>query len=148
MQGCYGGDDDKLSVKSEGEGEFGHSPEQAEFQALYSRAIDPWFNLQAGIRHDFRPDPDRTHLVVGIQGLAPYWFEVDGQLFLSNKGEVTAGFEAEYDQRITNKLILQPLIEFDLAAQDLPELAIGSALPSPAICTRPSYVFLPDVDLK
>src|SRR3546814_20251495 len=119
MQGCYGGDDDKLSVKSEGEGEFGHSPEQAEVQALYSRAIDPWFNLQAGIRHDFRPYPDRTHLVVGIQGLAPYWFEVDGQLFLSNKGDVTARFEAASDQLTTTKLILHPLIEFTLAAQDI-----------------------------
>src|SRR3546814_3562719 len=75
IQGWYGGDYDKLWLKSEGEGEFGHSPEQAEVQALYSRAIDTWFNLQAGIRHDFRPDPDRTHLVVGIQGLAPYWLD-------------------------------------------------------------------------
>ncbi|PWG01966.1 copper resistance protein B [Sphingosinicella humi] len=144
IQGWYGGDYDKLWLKSEGEGEFGHSPEQAEVQALYSRALDPWFNLQAGIRHDFRPNSDRTHLVVGIQGLAPYWFEVDGQLFLSNKGDVTARFEAEYDQRITNKLILQPLVEFDLAAQDIPELGIGSGLSSAEIGARLRYEFVPE----
>src|SRR3546814_18938016 len=89
-QGWYGVDYHKIWFKSEGEGGFGEAPEQAEVQLLYSRALDPWFNLQAGIRHDLRPYPERTHLVLGIQGLAPSWFEVTGQLFLSDKGAVTA----------------------------------------------------------
>ena len=143
-QGWYGGDYDKLWIKTEGEGAFGESPEQAEVQALYSRAIDPWFNLQAGIRHDFRPDPERSHFVLGIQGLAPYWFEVDGQLFLSNKGDLTARFEAEYDQRITQKLILQPLVELDLAAQDVPELGIGAGLSSVEAGLRLRYEIVPE----
>jgi copper resistance protein B len=129
-QGWYGTDYDRLWIKSEGEGDFGRDPESAEVQALYSRAIDPWFNLQAGIRCDIRPRPDRAYLAVGVQGLARYWFEVDGALFLSNKGDLTARFEAEYDQRLTNWIILQPRIEFDLAAQDVPELGIGSGLSS------------------
>lgn len=145
IQGWYGGDYDKLWIKSEGEGAFGESPEQAEVQALYSRAIDPWFNLQAGIRHDFRPDPERTHLVVGIQGLARYWFEVDGALFLSDKGDLTARFEAEYDQRITQKLILQPAVEFDLAAQDVPEIGVGSGLSTAEIGLRLRYEFVPEL---
>ncbi|HEY9554080.1 MAG TPA: copper resistance protein B [Allosphingosinicella sp.] len=143
-QGWYGGDYHKIWFKSEGEGGFGEAPEQAEVQLLYSRALDPWFNLQAGIRHDFRPYPERTHLVLGIQGLAPYWFEVDGQLFLSDKGDVTARFEAEYDQRITQKLILQPLVEFDLAAQDVPELGIGAGLSSVEAGLRLRYEFAPE----
>src|SRR3546814_487700 len=143
-QGWYGGDYHKIWSKSEGEGGFGEAPEQAEVQLLYSRALDPWFNLQAGIRHDFRPYPERTHLVLGIQGLAPYWFEVDGQLFLSDKGDVTARFEAEYDQRITQKLILQPLVEFDLAAQDVPELGIGAGLSSVEAGLRLRYEFAPE----
>src|SRR3546814_2149188 len=61
-QGWYGVDYHKIWFKSEGEGGFGEAPEQAEVQLLYSRALDPWFNLQAGIRHDFRPYPERTHL--------------------------------------------------------------------------------------
>lgn len=143
-QGWYGGDINKLWIKSEGEGTFGESPERAEIQALYSRALDPWFNLQAGVRHDFRPDPERTHLVVGIQGLAPYWFEVDGALFLSNKGDLTARFEAEYDQRLTQKLILQPNIEFDLAVQDVPEIGVGSGLSTGEIGLRLRYEFVPE----
>ncbi len=144
IQGWYGGDYDKIWLKSEGEGAFGEAAEQLELQALYSRAIDPWWNFQAGIRHDFRPDPERTHLVLGIQGLAPYWFEVDGQLFLSNKGDLTARVEAEYDQRITNRLILQPLVEFDLAAQDIPELGIGAGLSSMEVGFRLRYEFVPE----
>lgn len=144
VQGWYGGDYNKLWLKSEGEGAFDESPEQAEVQALYSRALDPWFNLQVGVRHDFRPAFERTHLVVGVQGLARYWFEVDGALFLSDKGDVTARFEAEYDQRITNKLILQPAVEFDLSAQDVPELGIGSGLTSIEAGLRLRYQFVPE----
>jgi copper resistance protein B len=143
-QGWYGGDYDKLWVKSEGEGSFGEAAEQAELQALYIRSIDPWFNFQIGVRHDFRPDPERTHLAVGIQGLAPYWFEVDGAIFLSDKGDLTARFEAEYDQRITNRLILQPLVEFDLAAQDVPELGIGAGLSSAEAGLRLRYEIVPE----
>lgn len=140
----YGGDYDKLWLKTEGEGAFGDAVEEAEVQALYSRAIDPWFNLQAGVRYDIRPKPDRAHLVVGIQGLAPYWFEIDGALFLSDEGDLTARFEAEYDQRITNQLILQPRVELDLAAQDVPELGIGAGLSSLEAGLRLRYEIVPE----
>jgi copper resistance protein B len=126
----YGGDINKLWLKTEIEGEIGRSPEQAEAQVLYSRAIDPWWNLQAGVRYDFRPDPERAYLVLGIEGLAPYWFEVDAAAFVSNKGDVSARLEVENDLRLTQKLILQPRIELDLAAQDVPEIGVGSGLSS------------------
>ena len=124
----YGGDINRVWLKTEVEGEFGHSPEQAEVQALYSRAIDPWWNLQAGARYDLRPDPQRAYLVLGIKGLAPYWFEVDAAAFVSEKGDISVRFEAEYDQLLTQRLILQPRVEFDLSAQDVPELGVGSGL--------------------
>jgi copper resistance protein B len=143
-EGWYGGDYDRLWVKTEGEGAFGEAVEGAEVQALYSRAIDPWFNLQAGVRYDIRPEPARAHLALGVQGLAPYWFEVDGALFLSDKGELTARLEAEYDQRITNRLILQPRVELDLSAQDVPELGIGAGLSSAEAGLRLRYEFVPE----
>jgi copper resistance protein B len=126
----YGGDYNRLWVKSEGEGAYDGGLESAEVQALYSRALTPFYNLQAGVRYDLRPEPERAHLVLGLQGLAPYWFEVDGALFLSDRGDLTGRFEAEYDGRITNRLILQPRLELDLAAQDVPELGVGSGLSS------------------
>jgi copper resistance protein B len=138
-QAWHGGDIDKLWIKTEGEGAFRQEVEKAEVQALWSHAVDPWFDLQLGVRHDFRPDPERTYLVAGVQGLAPYWFEVDGAVFLSNKGDLSARLEGEYDLRITQQLILQPRAEVDLALQKVPELGIGSGLSSAEIGARLRY---------
>ncbi len=139
----YGGDIDKIWVKTELEGEWGEGVDGAELQGLWSHAIDPWFDLQAGVRYDPQKGPDRAHLVLGIQGLAPYWWEVDGAVFLSNKGEVTARAEAEYDLRITQKLFLQPRAEVDLSLQDIPELQTGAGLTSAAIGARLRYQVTP-----
>ena len=127
VQGYYGGDINKFWFKSEGEGSFGEAVEGAEMQALWSRAIAPFFDLQGGIRQDLT-GPERTHAVIGIQGLIPYQFEVDAAAFMSNKGDVTARIEAEVDQRITQRLILQPRAEIALSAQDIPELGVGAGL--------------------
>jgi copper resistance protein B len=127
-EASLGGDINRLTLKSEGEGSFGEQLEQAEIQALYGRALDPYWNLQIGVRHDIKPNPSRTYATLGIEGLAPYWFEVEGALFLSNKGDLTARAEAFYDQRITQDFVLQPLIEANFSAQDVPEIGNGSGL--------------------
>jgi copper resistance protein B len=126
----HGGDLDSLWLKSEGEGSFGEGLERGDVQALWSHAIDPWFDLQAGVRMNFGRGPERPHLVLGIQGLAPYWFEIDAAVFLSSKGDLTGRAEAEYDLRLTQRLILQPRLEAELALQDVPELGIGAGLGS------------------
>ena len=130
-QGWTGGDINRFWWKSEGHGDVDGKLEDAEVQALYSRAITPFWNLQTGVRQDFRPDgPDTTHAVLGVQGLAPYWWEIDAAAFLSTRGDLTAKVEAEYDQRITQRLILQPRFEIAASASDIPELEIGSGLSS------------------
>lgn len=139
-----GGDIDRLAITSEGEGTFGHGVESAEVAALWRHAIDPWFNLEAGVRHDFRPDRERTYAVLGIEGLAPYWIEAEGQLFLSNKGDVHARMGASADQRITNRLILQPSVEVDVAFQNVPELGIGKGIEKFELGARLRYEFTPE----
>jgi copper resistance protein B len=142
-QAFYGGDLNRFVLKTEGEGEFGGELEDAEIQALYSRAIGPFFDLQAGVRFD--PEPDtRGHIVVGFQGLAPYMFHVDGALFLSDQGDLTARLEGEYDQRITQKLIVQPRLEVELAAQDIPERGIGAGITKIEPGVRLRYEFKPE----
>ena len=129
VQGWSGGDINRFWWKSEGEGGFSGGLEHAEIQALYSRAVSPFWDVQAGVRQDIRPDgEDTSHLVFGVQGLAPHWFEIDAAAFLSTGGDLTARVEAEYDQRLTQRLILQPRIEVTLAAQDIPELAVGAGV--------------------
>ena len=141
-QGWTGGDINRFWWKSEGEGDFDGELEQAEVQALYSRAVAPFWDLQAGVRQDFRPSgDDTTHLVLGVQGLAPYWWEVDAAAFLSTEGDLTARVEVEYDQRITQRLILQPRLEIDASATDVPELEVGSGLSSIEAGLRLRYEF-------
>jgi copper resistance protein B len=123
-----GGNINRFGVKFEGEGVFGKTIDDLELQALYSRAIAPYWNLQAGIRHDIRPDPSRTYAVAGVEGLAPYWFKINAAAFLSNKGEVRARAEGSYDLRLTQELILQPRIEANLSFQDIPAIGVGSGL--------------------
>lgn len=127
-EGWFGGDINRFTVKSEGRGDFGRGVGEAEVQALYSRTVGPYFNLQAGVRYDFTPNPSRTYATIGFEGLAPYWFDVDGALFLSDKGDVLGRLEGYYDERITQRLVVQPRVELNLAAQDVPENCIGSGL--------------------
>jgi copper resistance protein B len=129
-QGWIGTDTNKLWVKAEAEGQFGagRGLEQAEMQGLYSRMITSFFDVQAGIRQDVGPGPSPTYAVVGLQGLAPYWFEVDSALFLSDNGNLTARVEVEYDILFTQRLIGQPRLEVNLAAQNVARLGIGSGL--------------------
>jgi hypothetical protein len=140
-QGWVGTDMDKLWVKTEGEHVDGEGTEEAELQLLYSRAVSPFWDLQAGARQDLQPSPNRSHLVIGAQGLAPYWFEVDTALFLSDEGKLSARLEAEYELRLTQRLILQPRIElnFDFIAR------LAALVPKPRVnLTRYHGVLAPN----
>lgn len=125
-QGWIGTDYEKLYLKSEGELVLDGMLEKAEVQVLYSRLITDFFDAQVGVRYDFEPDPERVYGVLGLQGLAPHFFEVDAALFVSDKGDVSARLEAEYELFITQRLILQPSAELDVAVQEAEELGIGS----------------------
>ena len=140
----YGEPLDRLWLKSEGEGGFDGGLEHGEVQALWGHAISPFFDLQAGVRYDFAPDPERAHLVLGVQGTAPHWIEIDAAAFLSDEGELTARIEAEYDLRITQRLILQPLVEVALSAQDIPELSVGAGLSTSEVGLRLRYEIVPE----
>ncbi|MBS0480967.1 MAG: copper resistance protein B [Proteobacteria bacterium] len=135
----FGGDINRLQIKTEGEGRFGKPIEDVEVQALYSRAISPFWNAQIGVRHDIVPNSSRTYAVVGVEGIAPYWFHATGQLFLSDKGDVRGRLEGSYDERITQRLILQPRVELNFSAQDMPAIGVGSGLSSFELGARVRY---------
>lgn len=128
-QGWVGTDFNRLWIKTQGERDIEEGQtEDAELQALYGRPISSYFDIQAGVRQDLTPNARRTFGVVGIQGLAPYWFEVDTALFISQDGDVSARLETEYELRFTQRLILQPRAEANIAFQDVPRLAIDAGL--------------------
>ena len=134
-----GGDRDRFVVKSEGRGAFGGQVEDAEVQALFSRALDPYWNLQAGVRQDLGPGPRRTYAALGVEGVAPYWLEVEAALFLSSKGDLLGRIEGYYDQRITQDLVLQPRAELNFAAQAVPENGIAAGLSDVELGLRLRY---------
>lgn len=135
----FGGDINRLLIKSEGEGSFGKPIEDVEVQALYSRAISPFWNAHVGLRYDIAPNPSRTYAVLGVEGIAPYWLHVTGQLFLSDKGDVRVRVEGSYDERITQQLIFQPRVELNFSAQDMPGIGVGSGLTSFEVGGRLRY---------
>ena len=138
-EGWWGGDINRFVAKTQGEGDWRRAPDDAEVQALYARAIGPYYNLQAGVRQDIGKGPKRTYAVIGLEGLAPYWFETEASVFLSDKGDVTARLEGWYDQRITQRLIIQPRAEVNLAAQNVPEQRVGAGLSSAEAGLRLRY---------
>ena len=138
LSGWYGTATDKIVFKSEGEGEFGGEVEDAEMQVLWGHAIGPFVDLQAGMRVDVEPDTT-AHLAVGAAGLAPYMIHFDAAAFLSDEGDLTARIEAEHDMKFTQRLILQPRVEAELSAQDIPERGVGAGLSRIEVGARLRY---------
>jgi len=113
--------------------------EEAEVQFLYSRAIAPFWDFQAGWRRDIRPEPERDYLALGFKGLAPYLFEVDMGVFIGKSGQVGLRFDAEYEYMLTQKLVLSPEIEINAYSQDDEELGIGAGLSNMDLGLRMRY---------
>ena len=142
-QARIGTDLHKLALKSEGEYVLDpNSTENAEVQFLYLRMISDFFDVQAGIRHDFQPNPSRSFAVLGVNGLAPQWFEVDASLFLSDEGDVSARFEVEYDILFTQRLVLQPDLEVNVAFSDDEPTGVGSGISNIELGLRLRYEFV------
>lgn len=126
-QGWVGGDLNKFWLKTEGEDEPGRGLERAELQLLYARRVSPFWHAQAGIRREGRPGNWANAAVLGVQGLAPYWFETEAMLFFERKG-VAARLEFETDLLVTQRLILQPRFETQLSGFTDRERGMGSGL--------------------
>ena len=125
--GWVGGDINRFWFRTEGEGDRS-GLESAQAHALYGRAFARWWDVVLGIRQDFRPGPAQTWAAVGIQGLAPYWFEIEATAYVGASGRTHARFEAEYELLLTNRLILQPLAGFELYGKSDRERGIGAGL--------------------
>jgi copper resistance protein B len=124
-QGWVGTDYDKLWIKSEGTLSKG-ALDDGQQQFLYSRAITTYFDLQGGLRSDIDSRPTRNWAAFGIQGLAPYFFDLEVTGFVSGQGHVAAKLEASYDLLLTQRLILQPQVEFNIYSKGDPARLVGA----------------------
>lgn len=126
-QAWVGTDLDKLWLRSEGERVGGHT-EGADLEVLYGRSVARWWDVVAGVRHDFKPGASQDFVAIGVQGLAPYKFEVAATAYLGQGGQTAARLEIEYETLLTNRLILQPLLEANFHGKDDERRGIGSGL--------------------
>lgn len=136
-QAWFGGDINRFVIKSEGDGT--KRLDEAEVQALYSRTVGPYTNIQAGLRYDFEPNPSRTYLALGVDALAPYWFELEGMAFVGERGDVLARAEGSYDLLLTQRLALQPRAELNFATKSDAARGRGDGLTDANIGLRLRY---------
>jgi copper resistance protein B len=125
-QGWAGTDYDKVWIKSEGTLQGNGTLDDGQHQFLYSRAITTYFDLQGGLRSDIDSRPTRNWGALGIQGLAPYFFDLELTGYASGQGHLAAKLEASYDLLLTQRLILQPQIEVNLYSKADPARMVGA----------------------
>ncbi|MFK5914499.1 MAG: copper resistance protein B [Woeseiaceae bacterium] len=137
-QAWIGYDLDKFVIKADVEQVNGET-EELELQALYSRAVAPFWDFQIGVRQDQKPKPGRDWFVVGFQGLAPYWYEIDTALFFGESGQVGLRLAAEYEWMITQRLVLSPEIEVNIHSKNDELTGTGSGLSDTQVGIRLRY---------
>lgn len=140
----YGGDYHRLWIKSEGDWRTsGERGGEAEVQALYGRLIAPFWDFQIGLRYDQFSgtgfDRSRAFALLGLQGLAPYRFEVEPSVFISEDGDVSARLTATYEVLLTQRLILQPRLDFDAALKSAEQFGVGKGVNSVGLGVRLRY---------
>lgn len=122
-----GGDIQRLWLRSEGEAVDGRI-EHGDVEVLYGRSVRAWWDVVAGVRQDMDDGPSRTWAAIGVQGLAPYKFEVAATAYLGQGGRTALRAEAEYDTLLTNRLILQWRAEANLHGKNDPLAGVGAGL--------------------
>ncbi|HUH37602.1 MAG TPA: copper resistance protein B [Spongiibacteraceae bacterium] len=141
VQGWYGTTYDRAVVKGEGEVAQGRLQE-SELQLLWNHAISAYFDTQLGLRFDqYDTGQDRQWLAAGIQGMAPYWFELDITAYLGDRGRSALSMEAEYELLLTQRLILQSRAELNLYGRDDVSNGLGSGLSDLSLGLRLRYEF-------
>lgn len=133
-----GRDVDRLWLRAEGEREDDQTASSG-IEALWGHAFSRWWEFVAGIRQDFQPGPSQTWAAVGVQGIAPYKFATEATAYVGESGQTALRLKTEYELLLTNRLVLQPLVEIQAFGKDDPERAVGSGLSTTEVGLRLRY---------
>ncbi len=133
-----GSDDLRFVWRSEAELATGPGTfETLENQARFQIPVSDFFDAVGGVMVSTPEGPDRVYGVIGLHGLAPQWFEIDADLFVSDRP--FARVEAEYEALITNRLILTPSVEVSVPLADDRAVGAGAWGPKVEVGARLSY---------
>jgi copper resistance protein B len=138
LQGWYGNDDDKLLLRSEGERRDGRLGD-GDAEALWSHAVATYWDTTLGVRHELGDGPRRDWLAFGVQGLAPYWFELQATAYVGSADRTAFRLRTDYDVLFTQRLILQPELEANLYGRDDRARDIGRGLSDMQLGLRLRY---------
>jgi copper resistance protein B len=133
-----GGDINRVWIKSEGDALDGVL-DTAEAQVLYGRSFARWWDLVAGVRYDPRPSPAHTWAAIGVQGIAPYFFDIQATAFIGPSGHTAARLEVEHELLFTQRLVMQSLVELSLSGKDDPDRGVGAGLSTGEVGFRFRY---------
>lgn len=136
-QGWFGNDRNKAWWKSEGE--YFDDAYAARHELLWDRIASRWWSVQVGVRHDVSEGPSRTWAAIGVQGLAPYWFEVEATVYVGEQGRTAARISIENELLLMQRLILQPALELEGYGKADPANRIGSGFSSVGVGLRLRY---------
>ena len=139
-KGWVGRDRDRLWFRAEGNGEDGRVGD-AQAHLLYGRQVSRWWDVVAGIRQDVQPGPAQTWAAIGVQGLAPYRFEIEATAYVGGSGRTQARFEVEYELLVTNRLVVQPQLEAEIFGRSDAARGIGAGLSATDFGLRLRYEF-------
>ena len=134
----YGSDFNKLAIRTEGDLPGGRV-EAASVEALWSHAVAAFWDTELGVRRDFGIGPGRDWAAFGVQGIAPYWFNLEATGYVGPGGRTAARFKAEYELLITQRLVLQPEFEANLYGKSDPARRLGSGLSDASLGLRLRY---------
>jgi copper resistance protein B len=141
-QAWYGGDYDKFWVKTEGD-YVGSDPDkglhEASVDALWNRVFSRWWSVESGVRRDFGSGASGTWAALGIQGLAPQWFQTEATFYASDGGRTAMRLKVSYDLLLTQRLVLQPYAEANLYGRADPQQRVGSGLSDLELSMRLRY---------
>jgi copper resistance protein B len=139
-KGWVGRDRDRVWFRAEGDYKE-RSIGDAEAHVLYGKQFSRWWDVVMGVRQDIRPGPGRTWAAFGVQGLAPYWFQIEATGYAGESGRTQARVEVEYELLFTNRLALQPLVEMNVVGKSDPERGLGRGLSTSEAGFRLRYEF-------
>lgn len=137
-QAWYGGTYNRAVLKLEGEVDGGKLKD-AQTELLWGHAISTFWDTQLGVRVDHGEGPSRQWLAFGVQGLAPYWFDIDATAYVGSSGRTALRLSAQYDLLITQRLVLQPRVEANFYGQQDKDRGVGSGLSNGTAGVRLKY---------
>nr|WP_317198751.1 copper resistance protein B [uncultured Psychrobacter sp.] len=116
-QGWYGTDSNRIRLRTEGSAQTKENKDIDSLTSLaYWKPLGIFWNGEAGIAYDTQND--KSAVMAGIVGTAPYFIETDARAYLYTDGQVRLDLAAEYEWRLDQRWVVIPEVELTAFSKD------------------------------